>query len=63
MLIINNMAAVCVQMVPPVSQMTVRKIESWRVRWAGHITSMGEKRNMYKMWVRKCIEESIKKVY
>jgi hypothetical protein len=32
---------------------TVRMIKSRRMRWAGHVTRMGEKRNMYRLLVGK----------
>jgi hypothetical protein len=31
----------------------MRIIESRRMRWAGHVTRMGEKRNAYRLLVRK----------
>jgi hypothetical protein len=31
----------------------IRIIKSRRMRWAGHVTRMGEKRNMYRLLVRK----------
>jgi hypothetical protein len=31
----------------------IRFIKSWRMRWARHVARMGEKRNMYKLLVRK----------
>jgi hypothetical protein len=29
----------------------IRIIKWWRVRWAGHVAGMGEKRNMYRLLV------------
>jgi hypothetical protein len=31
----------------------IRIIKSWRMRWAGHVTRMGEKRNAYRLLVGK----------
>jgi hypothetical protein len=31
----------------------IRIIKSRRMRWVGHVTRMGEKRNMYRLLVRK----------
>jgi hypothetical protein len=31
----------------------IRFIESMRIRWAGHVARMGEKRNVYRLLVRK----------
>jgi hypothetical protein len=31
----------------------VRQIKSWRMRWAGHGTRMGEGRNVYKVLMEK----------
>jgi hypothetical protein len=31
----------------------IRIIKSRRMRWAGHVARMGEKRNVYKLWVGK----------
>jgi hypothetical protein len=28
-------------------------MKSRRMRWAGHVARMGEKMNMYRLWVRK----------
>jgi hypothetical protein len=30
-----------------------RIIKSWRMRWAGHVARMGEKKNAYRLLVRK----------
>jgi hypothetical protein len=30
----------------------IRQINSWRIRWAGHVPRMGEERNMYKVLMR-----------
>jgi hypothetical protein len=35
------------------SPSTFRIIKSRRMRWAGHVARMGEKRNMYRLLVRK----------
>jgi hypothetical protein len=35
------------------SPVIIRKIKSRRMRWVGHIARMGEKRNSYKLFVRK----------
>jgi hypothetical protein len=35
------------------SQSIIRIIKSRRMRWAGHVAQMGEKRNVYKLLVRK----------
>jgi hypothetical protein len=35
------------------SQSTIRKIKSRRMRWAGHVAVMGEKRNAYSLLVGK----------
>ena len=32
----------------------VRVIKSRRMRWAGHVTSMGERRSIYRVVVGKC---------
>jgi hypothetical protein len=29
----------------------IRIIKSWRMRWAGHVARMGEKRNIYRLLV------------
>jgi hypothetical protein len=34
------------------SQSTIRMIKSRRMRWAGHVTQMGEKRNAYRILLR-----------
>jgi hypothetical protein len=31
----------------------IRIIKSWRMRWAGHVARMGEKRNVYRLFVGK----------
>jgi hypothetical protein len=31
----------------------IRIIKSWRMRWAGHVARMGEKRNVYRLLVGK----------
>jgi hypothetical protein len=31
----------------------IKIIKSWRMRWAGHVARMGEKRNMYRLLVGK----------
>jgi hypothetical protein len=31
----------------------IRIIKSWRMRWAGHVARMGEKRNAYRLLVGK----------
>jgi hypothetical protein len=31
----------------------IRMIKSWRMRWAGHVARMGEKRNAYRLLVGK----------
>jgi hypothetical protein len=31
----------------------IRQIKSRRMRWAGHVARMGERRNLYKVLVRK----------
>jgi hypothetical protein len=31
----------------------IRIIKSWRMRWAGHVAQMGEKRNVYRLLVGK----------
>jgi hypothetical protein len=31
----------------------IRIIKSWRMRWAGHVSRIGEKRNTYKLLVGK----------
>jgi hypothetical protein len=31
----------------------IRVIKSWRMRWAGHVTRMGEVRNAYRILVGK----------
>jgi hypothetical protein len=31
----------------------IRMITSWRIRWAGHVARMGEKRNAYRILVGK----------
>jgi hypothetical protein len=31
----------------------IRMIKSWRMRWAGHVTRMGEKMNAYRILVGK----------
>jgi hypothetical protein len=31
----------------------IRIIKSWRMRWVGHVARMGEKRNVYRLLVRK----------
>jgi hypothetical protein len=31
----------------------IRIIKSWKMRWAGHVTRMGEKRNSYRLLVGK----------
>jgi hypothetical protein len=31
----------------------IRMIKSRRMRWAGHVARMGEKRNAYRIWVGK----------
>jgi len=31
----------------------VRAIKSWRMRWAGHVARMGEKRGVYRVLVGK----------
>jgi hypothetical protein len=31
----------------------IRIIKSWRMRWAGHVVRMGEKRNAYRLLVGK----------
>jgi hypothetical protein len=33
------------------SQSIIRIIKSWRMRWAGHVARMGEKRNAYRLLV------------
>jgi hypothetical protein len=35
------------------SQYIVRQIKSMRMRWAGHVTRMGEGRNVYRVLVGK----------
>jgi hypothetical protein len=35
------------------SQNFIRQIKSRRMRWAGHVTRMGEGRNVYRVWVGK----------
>jgi hypothetical protein len=35
------------------SQDIVRQVKSWRMRWAGHVARMGEKRKLYKVLVGK----------
>jgi hypothetical protein len=32
---------------------TIRMIKSKRIRWAGHVAEMGEKRNAYRLYVGK----------
>jgi hypothetical protein len=34
-------------------QSIIRIIKSWRMRWAGHVARMGEKRNAYRLLVGK----------
>jgi hypothetical protein len=36
-----------------VSPNIIRMMKSWRMRWAGHVTRMGETRNAYRMLVGK----------
>jgi hypothetical protein len=31
----------------------IRIIKSWRMRWAGHVDRMGDKRNAYRLFVGK----------
>jgi hypothetical protein len=31
----------------------IRMIKSWKMRWAGYVARMGEKRNTYRLLVRK----------
>jgi hypothetical protein len=35
------------------SPRTIRMIKSKRMRWAGHVSRMGEKRDAYRIWVGK----------
>jgi hypothetical protein len=35
------------------SSSIIRIIKSWRMRWAGHVAQMGEKRNAYRLLVGK----------
>jgi hypothetical protein len=35
------------------SPIIIRIIKSWRMRWAGHVAQMGEKRNAYRLLVGK----------
>jgi hypothetical protein len=38
-----------------------RQMKSRRMRWAGHVASMGERRNVYRVWVGKPEEKSTSK--
>jgi hypothetical protein len=40
----------------------MRQIKSRRMRWAGHVTRMGEERKVYKVLVRKPEGKSTRKI-
>jgi hypothetical protein len=40
----------------------LRKIKARRMRWAGHIARIGEKRNAYRIFVKARLKETTRKI-